>query len=322
MPLTADPGADTFLHDVLAGLSRPQKTIPSKYFYDERGSALFERICDQDEYYLTRTELALMRRHAAEMARALGPRCTIIEPGSGSGLKTRILLDHLKEPAGYVPIDVSCEQLQMAARRLVAAYPRLTVRPICADFTQRLNVPSIPGERRRVVYFPGSTIGNFTPGEVIALLKRIPGLGADGLLVGFDLEKDRETLERAYNDAAGVTAEFNLNILARINRELDADFDLARFAHHAYYNEAEHRIEMHLVSRTPQRVRIADRTIPFARGETIRTEYSYKFLKESFADCARAAGLSLELAWSDPARYFCIAYLTVHPSVAYRNAGK
>ncbi|MDE2197203.1 MAG: L-histidine N(alpha)-methyltransferase, partial [Gammaproteobacteria bacterium] len=236
---------------VLAGLREPQKTLPCKYFYDQRGSQLFDAICELPEYYPTRTELGIMEVHAADMAAALGPRVLLVEPGSGSSLKTRLLLDHLPQPRAYVPVDISRAQLVTAADRLNRLYPELEVLPVCADFCQSFAIPA-PRRRaaRTIIYFPGSTIGNFEPPAAIQLLRQLRRLAgpAGGLLIGVDLRKERSVLERAYNDAAGITAAFNLNLLRRLNRELQSDFDLSRFCHRAAYNETEGRIEMHLVS--------------------------------------------------------------------------
>src|SRR5512134_720665 len=221
------PERASFLADVLAGLTRPQKTLPCKYFYDERGSALFERICQLPEYYPTRTELGILRRHAGAMAAALGPRCLLVEYGSGSSTKTTLLLERLEEPTAYVPIDISREHLLRAAAALSARHPRLAVRPVCADFTRPFALPKLPGALRRAAFFPGSTIGNFGPAEARKFLAQVAEQCGSGglLLIGVDLRKPREILEPAYDDAEGVTAEFNRNLLRRINRELGADFD-------------------------------------------------------------------------------------------------
>ena len=256
--------ARQFRADVVRGLSAPKKELPCKYFYDEVGSALFEQITELDEYYPTSTELAIMERHAAEMAGLLGPRCLLIEYGSGSSVKTRRLLDHLRDPAGYVPIDVSADYLHSSAQALGEEYPDLEVQPLCADFTRPLGLPMCRKRAaRRVVYFPGSTLGNFTPEAALALLRRTAGLcgRGGGLLLGIDMRKDPRVIEAAYNDRRGVTAAFNRNILARINRELGADFDVEQFAHRAFYNVAQGRIEMHLVSRRDQVVRVGG--VPF-----------------------------------------------------------
>jgi L-histidine N-alpha-methyltransferase len=308
------PTLAEFRADVLRGLGTPAKELPCKYFYDEAGSALFERITELEEYYPTRTELAIMRQHVAEMAGLLGPRCLLIEYGSGSSTKTRLLLDRLLDPAGYVPIDVSGEHLLRSAHAIADTYPRREVLPLCADFTRPVELPA-PRMRpeRRVVYFPGSTIGNFTPEETVILLRQTADLcgRGGGLLLGADLQKDRRILEDAYNDRLGVTAAFNLNLLARINRELGADFALDQFRHRAFYNAAEGRIEMHLVSCGRQRVRVGDVEFAFAAGESIRTEYSYKYRLRDLHDLAAAAGFEVERFWTDEREYFSVHYLTV-----------
>jgi dimethylhistidine N-methyltransferase len=301
-----------FHADVVAGLSARHKQVPCKYFYDETGSNLFERICAQPEYYLTRAELALMHEHAAAMAELIGPGCQLIEYGSGSSVKTQRLLDRLHAPVAYVPIDISSVPLHASALALAQRYPALQILPLCADFTEPLEVPAstLPA-RRRVVYFPGSTIGNLTPSASILLLRRTAELCGPGgaLLLGADLKKDPNILHAAYNDAAGVTAAFNLNLLARINRELDADFDLGQFCHYALYNPDRGRIEMHLVSRRQQRVRVGTRSFTFADGESIRTEYSHKFNLHDLQRQAAAGGFKLRRVWHDPARTFCVLYL-------------
>ncbi|HEX2666793.1 MAG TPA: L-histidine N(alpha)-methyltransferase [Gammaproteobacteria bacterium] len=307
------PRLDEMCEEVLAGLVERQKTLPCKYFYDAQGSRLFDSICELPEYYLTRTELGIMETHVGAMAAALGERVLLVEPGSGSSVKTRLLLEHLRDPVAYVPVDISREHLVQAADRLNRLYPVLEVLPVCADFNQAFRLPVPRREAARsAVYFPGSTLGNFAPAEAAALLRHMRRLaGEDGaLLVGVDMAKDRAVLERAYDDAAGVTAEFNLNILARINRELDADFDLARFHHRAVYNEKAGCIEMHLVSSTAQAVTVAGERFQFRAGEHILSERSHKYTPERFAALAAQAGLKIERQWADDRRYFCVAYLT------------
>ena len=296
LPGCRPSAADDFLHDVLHGLRRRRKRLPCKYFYDAAGSALFDRICELDEYYLTRCELDLLRRHAAEMAEAAGPGAALIEYGSGSSLKTRLLLDQLREPAAYVPVDISGEHLNRSAARLRRRYPALPVLPVAADFTQPFELPPLPPDvGRRVVLFSGSTIGNFRPTEAARLLRQMARVcGPDGaLLVAADLKKDRAILEAAYNDRLGVTAAFNLNLLTRINRELHADFVVERFRHHAFYNARRGRMEMHLVSLANQTVHLGGVALAFARGETIRTEFSYKYSPSDFAELAKRAGLKV-----------------------------
>lgn len=307
------PRADDMREEVLTGLAERQKTLPCKYFYDAEGSRLFDAICELPEYYLTRTELGIMETHVAEMAAALGPRLLLAEPGSGSGLKTKLLLDHLQRPVAYVPVDISREHLVATADRLNRLYPELEVLPVCADFNQSFALPTprrAPGHT--AVYFPGSTLGNFVPAEAVRLLRHLQRLtGPEGaLLVGIDLRKDHSVLERAYNDAAGITARFNLNLLERLNRELGADFDLRHFRHRAVYDEAEGCIEMHLVSLTRQSVSVGDTLVDFRAGEHILTEYSYKHSLEGFTALAAMAGLAVRKHWMDDRRYFCVTYLT------------
>ena len=307
------PRAADMREEILDGLRAQQKTLPCKYFYDERGSRLFDAICELPEYYPTRIELGIMEARAADMATALGPRVLLVEPGSGSSVKTCLLLEHLRAPRAYVPVDISREHLVAAADRLNRRYPALEVLPVCADFSQlfALPLPRRPAVRT-VIYFPGSTIGNFEPVAALQLLKRLRRLaGRDGgLLIGTDLQKDEVVLERAYNDAAGVTAAFNLNLLRRLNRELQSDFDLSRFRHRAVYNRAEGRIEMHLVSLDDQTVNVADETIRFRADEIVVTEYSYKHTLSGFAALAAQAGLAVKQVWTDDRRWFSVQYLT------------
>jgi dimethylhistidine N-methyltransferase len=303
-----------FSNDVLRGLARSQKEIPCKYFYDEIGSALFDEICALDEYYLTRTELAILEAHAPEMGAAIGEDCELIELGSGSGVKTRTLLEHVAAPRAYVPIDVAWQPIERSARALAERFPGLLVLPVHADFTSDLSLPST-GEppARRVVYFPGSTIGNFGPRAAVRLLgaiARLVGRGG-GLLIGFDLDKDYSLVWAAYNDRRAVTAAFNLNLLARVNRELDADFDLGAFAHRASYFRAKERVEMHLVSRSAQLVKIGGLEFAFEQDETIRTECSYKYTPEHFGRLTSQAGFTLSRQWLDPQAYFSVQYLLV-----------
>lgn len=298
--------------DVLAGLRAPQKWISSMYFYDAQGSRLFDQITELDEYYPTRTERVILQRYGEAMAAALGPDILLIEPGSGSSEKVRLLLDHLRAPAAYVPVEISREHLTRAATQINSAYPALEVLPVCADFTQAYEVPApTRAARRRAVYFPGSTIGNFEPADALDLLhnfRRVVGAGG-ALLIGVDLRKDRATLETAYNDRAGVTAAFNLNVLTRFNRELGADFDLTAFRHRAVWNETESRIEMHLISLRDQTVHIGDEDITFTKDEYIHTESSYKYTPEGFAQLAGKAGFELQQLWMDESKLFSVQYL-------------
>jgi dimethylhistidine N-methyltransferase len=308
--------ASRFRADVIRGLRAPRKYLPCKYFYDNIGSELFEKITRLPEYYPTRTESALMALQAVEMADLLGRRCLLAEYGSGSSAKTRLLLDHLREPAGYVPIDVSGEHLLRSARALAADYPALEVLPLCADFTGPLRLPA-PRVRpaRTVVYFPGSTVGNFTPPEAAALLRRTAQLCGPGgaLLLGADLRKEPRVIEEAYNDEQGVTAAFNINLLARINRELGADFDLDQFAHRAFFDAALGRIEMHLVSRRDQRASVGGEAFFFAEGESIHTENSYKYTLRDLYEMAEAGGFEVGRVWTDPLAYFSVSYLSARP---------
>jgi dimethylhistidine N-methyltransferase len=308
------PSPDSFLADVRRGLRFRPKQLPCKYFYDEAGSRLFEEICELDEYYLSRADLAIVRRHAAEMAGLLRPDCLLIEYGNGSSVKTRLILEHLQEPAGYVPIDIAGEQLRHSALVLARCLPELDILPVWADFTALTHVPA-DGKRprRRVVYFAGSTIGNFTPEESVQLLKqtsRLVGPGG-GLLLGADLKKDPAILHAAYNDRRGVTAAFNRNLLVRINRELGADFAPDQFWHHALYDPQEGRIEMHLVSRCDQKVGLAGDVFSVAEGETICTEYSYKYSLHDLEQLAATAGWRVERVWLDERKMFSVLYLEV-----------
>jgi dimethylhistidine N-methyltransferase len=305
---------DEFRADVLRGLGAPQKNLPPKYFYDATGSELFERITRLDEYYLTRTELAIMERYAQEMAELLGPRCLLIEYGSGSSTKTRLLLDRLRDAAGYMPVDIAAAQLRRSARAIARDYPGLEVLPVFADFTRPFRVPTPHlAPTRRAVYFPGSTIGNLTPDEAVPLLRQTASLcGSEGaLLLGADLSKDPRVIEAAYNDRLGVTAAFNRNLLVRINRELGADFDPDQFAHRAFYNAAEGRIEMHLVSLRDQHVRVGATEFRFTAGETIHTENSYKYSASGLQALARAGGFESRRVWIDDGRLFSVHYLCV-----------
>jgi dimethylhistidine N-methyltransferase len=297
--------------DVLDGLSATPRQLSAKYFYDERGSHLFEDITLLPEYYLTRTEDAIMEASLPEMARLVGPRAALIEFGSGSGEKTRRLLRHLDQPVACVPVEISKNHLLASAESLAADFPELDVMAVCADFTQPFELPDIEGAQRRLVFFPGSTIGNFTPDQAVSLLKVMRQVaGPDGaLLIGADLVKDRATLEAAYNDSQGVTAAFNLNLLRRINRELGANFDLEAFRHQAVYNAAPGRIEMYLVSQQAQQVRIGERRFDFDEGERILTEYAHKYELQAFADMVAEAGFRVQQVWCDPRRYFSVQYL-------------
>lgn len=294
---------------MIAGLSLPQKALPPKYFYDAAGSRLFERICRLPEYYPTRAELALTRRHLAAIARFAGKGCELIEYGSGTSLKTRLLIRALR-PSVYVPVDISEAALAGAARGLAREFGWLHIFAVTGDFSQPLRLPVTRARagRRRVVYFPGSTIGNLTPQEAQAFLKMTRGqVGRAGaMLVGVDLKKDPNALHAAYNDSRGVTAAFNLNLLQRINRELGAGFDLRQFRHYAFYNPQLGRIEMHLVSLVRQRVSLGDYRFEFAAGETIHTENSCKYSVEEFSALAAEAGFRTEKSWQDAQKRFAL----------------
>tara|TARA_B100000676_G_scaffold313301_1_gene393171 strand:- start:4626 stop:5591 length:966 start_codon:yes stop_codon:yes gene_type:complete len=307
------PPDDDFFGDVIAGLTAVPKTLPCKYFYDAHGSKLFDQICKLPEYYPTRTETALMREKALEMANAIGPGVQVLEYGCGSIEKVRILLDALVATASYIAVDISREHLRAAAETLAEDYPDIEVHAICTDFTQDFVIPGdIPGNRR-VAFFPGSTIGNFERPAATAFLKQIATHVGDGggLLIGADRKKDESVLYAAYNDSAGVTADFNLNLLTRINEELGGNFDLSAFAHSAPYNTSAGRIEMHLVSSRDQSVRIGGRMIKFANGEKIHTENSHKYEVGEFQELARGAGFSPKKVWSDAAALFSIHYFEI-----------
>ena len=303
--------ADSFREDVIAGLSLPQKALPPKYFYDARGSRLYEAICRLKEYYPTRSELALTRGHIVEIARFTRKlsttAVTLIEYGSGESMKSRLLIDALR-PSAYIPVDISEDALRTAVAKLRRRFPRLDILAVHGDFSQPLKIPLAQAKGRRVVYFPGSTIGNLTPGEAHAFLRMTRGqVGPRGaMLVGVDLKKDANVLHAAYNDAKGVTAAFNLNLLARINRDLRGDFDLRCFRHYAFCNAPLGRIEMHLVSLVAQSVNIGNYRFAFEAGESIHTENSYKYSIYGFRALAKSAGFRGEKVWLDPKGQFAL----------------
>jgi dimethylhistidine N-methyltransferase len=304
MPLhDLHPEPDDMLSEVVAGLRSKPKTLPCKYFYDAEGSRLFDRICELEEYYPTRTEIGILRERASEIAGAVGARALVIELGSGSSTKTHGLLQALRHPAGYVPVDISREHLSQAAERIASQFPQLPVWPVCADFNIEFDLPEHGTvERSRLIFFPGSTIGNFDRAARRTLLRRMHDLcGTRGgqLLIGIDLVKDIARLENAYDDAEGVTAAFNLNLLHRMNRELDSDFDPDRFSHCARFDEGQSRIEMHLVSEVDQVVTIDGETFHFEQHERICTEHSHKFTVDRFGTESAEAGWSLERTWTD-----------------------
>jgi len=324
-PIVVDPATlhDTFRADVLAGLAAEPKETPAKHLYDARGSRLFERICGLEAYYLTRTERAIIERSIDEIAAALGPDVTLIEPGAGSGEKAATLLERLDHPRAFVPIEISRAALEAAAERLAARFPSVEIRPVCADFLGEAGMPGAgppagaddEADGLRVVHFPGSTIGNLEPAGRAALLRRFrAAVGAGGmLLLGFDLRKDVEILRRAYDDEEGVTAAFNRNLLVRINRELGGTFDPDRFAHAAPWIEARSRIEMHLVSRVDQTVEVAGRRVPFRRGESIHTESSHKLDAATMDREAAAAGFEPVRHWEDERGWFRVALYRARP---------
>lgn len=314
------PQRRTMLEDVLQALAETPKRLPSKYFYDSRGSELFDAICETPEYYPTRTELGIMDQHAAAMARQIGPRVCLIELGSGSGSKTRHLLSALESPLAYVPIDIAREHLVDSAVRLAEEFPGTEIAPVCADFLQPLRIPELTAEpRRRVVYFPGSTLGNLTTPAADELLNRFGNLVRDGranspdaprggLLLGVDLQKEVATLEAAYNDAAGLTAQFNLNLLDHLNSRLDTQIPTDAFRHEAPYVAESERIEMRLVATRRVEFTIADHPFVVEPGERIVTEYSHKYAILPLTERLAACGWEVQQVWTDPRQYFAILY--------------
>ncbi|SRR6056297_773433 len=310
-----EPSTACFLQEVQTGLSASPKSLPCKYLYDSAGSRLFDRICELDEYYVTRAELEIMAHASREIAAQLGRRVLLVEYGSGSGTKTELLLDQLVEPAAYVPVEISRSHLQQSAERLNAQYPALEVLPVCADFTEwfELPAPRRPASHA-AVYFPGSTIGNFEPAEARRLLGQIAtrcGPGG-GLLIGVDLQKATATLEAAYDDSEGVTAAFSLNLLKRMQRELDADLNVDDFRHEAIYNPRLGRIEISLVSQTDQTIRVGDQLFTCRAGERIHTEYSHKYTVAGFAAMAAEEGFALHKSWTDEQERFAVLHLVVN----------
>jgi dimethylhistidine N-methyltransferase len=312
--LDLEPASSHFLAQAIAGLSGTPRTLPCKFFYDERGAELFQRICELPDYYVTRTELSILRQNVAEIAAHLGAGIQLIGLGTGAGTKTRILLEGLVEPVAYISVDISKEQLLQSSVLFHRLFPSLEILPVCADYLKPVKLPAPKRKAtRKTFYFPGSTIGNFEPGEArdfLQRIRRICGKG-DGLLIGVDLQKDREILERAYNDEQGMTAQFNLNLLDRSNRELGADFRLDCWKHRAIYNSDAGRIEMHLVSEIDQTIHLADHEFPFRRGEIIITEFSYKYTPDGFSNLAGQVGFRLDRFWMDERRLFGVFYFTV-----------
>jgi len=296
--------------EILSGLQNRQKSIDSKYFYDIRGSELFEQITELPEYYPTRTERQILIRDAKAMAEFCGQNCVLIEPGSGSSEKVRLLLDTLR-PSTYVPMDISDDFLKQSAVQLAEEYPWLNVHAVCTDFVHQEKAPEGLPAGKRVVFYPGSTLGNMRPADASAFLGNLGHwLNQDGgVLIGIDMHKSTRILEAAYNDEQGVTAAFNLNILSNINTLMNANFDIRQFDHHAFYNEEKYRIEMHLVSKAEQMVKLGDTNISFTRGETIHTENSYKYTPESFKEIAQDAGFAINSSWTDEQKLFSVHYL-------------
>ncbi len=303
----------TEIQEIVAGLQQDEKMISPKYFYDERGSQLFDEITTLPEYYPTETEFGIMRENITEIATLIGPQASLIEYGSGSSRKTRVLLEHLNDQAVYVPVDISEEHLLESARQIRAEFPDLEVLPVVADFTKRFQLPDPPVmPLRNIIYFPGSTIGNFAHAIACELLEVMyHEAGENGaMLIGVDLQKDPSIIERAYNDSAGVTAEFNLNMLRHLNREFGSDFDLDCWKHKAQYNQSEGRVEIRLINEEQQTVNIDGTTIVVERGEGILTEYSHKYTLEGFAEMAQGAGFKVERVWTDTNNLFSVQYCT------------
>jgi dimethylhistidine N-methyltransferase len=310
------PEIADFRTDIIQGLSAAEPSISPKYFYDEAGSRLFEAICNTEEYYPTRTEVSIIRDNIEEITEILGKDCLLIEPGSGDSYKVRLLLDALR-PIAYLPIDISKRYLQDEAQKLAAEFTWLNVHAICADFTgsdfsDSLKLPYHVAATNKVAFFPGSTIGNFTPEQAVSVLEEIKMMVGDGggLLIGVDLQKSADVLNAAYNDASGFTAAFNKNLLKRINNELAANFDLRLFDHLAFFNEDKHRIEMHLVSKQDQDVAIDGQTFHFKKQQRILTEYSHKYTVEDFESLAKQAGFCRQMTWMDNEQLFSVHYLT------------
>lgn len=304
-----EPTVESFADAVVAGLSKPQKTVPAKFFYDARGAKLFEEICTLPEYYPTRTEMGILAHAAPAIAEASGPGCDLVEFGSGSAKKVGLLLAAMAKPAAYVAIDISRDALLAGAETVAGAHPKVAVSAVCADYTKPMRLPDLNGGAR-VGFFPGSTIGNFTPEEGAGFLKSAAETLSGGLMVvGVDLKKEKRVLDAAYNDQKGVTARFNLNLLRRMNAEIGGTFDLARFRHRAFYDHSKGRIEMHLESLKPHDVKVAGRTFAFDSGETVHTENSYKYTVDEFKDFARAQGYEPLAVWTDLSMLFSVHLL-------------
>lgn len=312
--LDLEPISADFLAEVLAGLDRSPRTLPCKFFYDRIGAELFEQICELPEYYITRAETEILRLNGGAIAASIGANAELVGFGTGAGVKTRMLLEKLQNPIAYVPVDISKQRLTESARALSRAMPKLEILPVCADYLQELELPKPLRKPDHVaVYFPGSTIGNLEPELARDFLRRVCRLcgKSGGLIIGVDLAKSKERLEAAYNDGAGVTAAFNLNLLVRLNRELGADFHIPGWRHRAIYNQAAGRIEMHLVSATRQAVHLGGREFWFQRGEIIITEFSYKHTRDGFTALAASAGFRLANTWTDSQQLFAVFHFTV-----------
>lgn len=301
----------SFYDDIVAGLRATPKRIASKYFYDEHGSKLFNAICELEEYYPTRTEIEITKRYARDIGKNIGEGARLIELGAGDGIKTRHLVNHIDNLGAYVPVDISSTALQRCAQRFSDEFPHIAVRSICADYTRDWQLPTLDVSGPTVFYYPGSTLGNFSREAARVFLKDLGALAGPGggLLIGIDLHKERTILEAAYNDAQGVTAAFNLNLLRRINRECEADFDLSRFRHLAIYDEELQRIEMRLISRSNQLVKLGEQSFAFEEGEYIVTEHSHKYTIESFAGLAESASWDVKAFWTDVDQLFSLWYL-------------
>ena len=313
------PPSNELLEIAQRGLALKPKRLPSWLFYDERGSELFDEICEQPEYYLTRSEIALMDEHAGSIADTLGSDVRLVEYGSGNARKTRMLLQHLHEPVAYVPVEISAEPLRESLDRLAAEFPGLPVQPLGADFTKPLRLPIPPrAPRRTVLYFPGSTIGNFDNRAAAVLLRKMRNEMGDagGILIGVDLKKDPDVIEAAYNDRAGVTAAFTLNMLTRLNRDVGSDFDLSAFRHRAHYNPMAGRIETHIVSTKSQHVKLGRTSVAFREDEAIQVEYSCKYSLADFDALAAKAGLAVLRVWTDAQKMFSVQYLVRASTVA------
>jgi dimethylhistidine N-methyltransferase len=313
------PPVNELLEVAQRGLGLKPKRLPSWLFYDEYGSGLFEQICEQPEYYLTRCEIALMAEHAGSIADVLGSEVRLVEYGSGNARKTHMLLQHLQAPVSYVPVEISPEPLRQSVGRLAREFPQLPLQPLCADFSKPLRLPIPPSApRRTVVYFPGSTIGNFESREAAVLLRKMRNEMGDagGILIGVDLKKDPALIEAAYNDRAGVTAAFTLNMLTRLNREIGSNFELSAFGHRAHYNQMVGRIETHIVSHREQQVKVGRASVAFREDEAIQVEYSCKYSLADFAALAAKAGLAVLRVWTDPEQMFSVQYLVRASTIA------